>query len=354
MAISNKNTNKTYQWAIVGAGPAGLASLGLLLDQGINSSEIIWIDPNFKVGDFGQKWGEVSSNTSVKLFLKFLTDIQSFDYQNRPSQFKLDTLNENGFSQLKEVAKPLQWVTDHLRDKINTVCTKVTHQFVENGTWHLETNQGVFKAEKVILATGSNAKSLQMQNNIEEIDLSISLTPSRLKEKISNKDTIAVFGSSHSAMIIIKNLLDQGAKKVINFYLSPLRYALNMGDWILYDNTGLKGETAKWTRENISKQLHPQVKRYLSTKEQISQHLGQCNKAVYAIGFDQRTPKVDNINLKEYDTSSGIIAPGLFGAGIAFPRQVTDPNGNKELNVGLFKFMNDINQVLPIWMNYGL
>ncbi|MFV9972326.1 MAG: hypothetical protein AB8V06_02570 [Francisella endosymbiont of Hyalomma asiaticum] len=47
-------------------------------------------------------------------------------------------------------------------------------------------------------------------------------------------------------------------------------------------------------------------------------------------------PSVEDIDVRIYDPTTGIIAMGLFGASIAFPRRVTDPNGNVELNVGLF------------------
>ena len=53
--------------------------------------------------------------------------------------------------------------------------------------------------------------------------------------------------------------------------------------------------------------------------------------------------------MRIYDPITGIIAMGLFGASIAFPRRVTDPNGNVELNVGLFKFMKYIRHFLPLW-----
>jgi cation diffusion facilitator CzcD-associated flavoprotein CzcO len=44
-----------FKWAIVGAGPAGIATVGLLLDNKVDARDILWIDPDFKVGDFGQK-----------------------------------------------------------------------------------------------------------------------------------------------------------------------------------------------------------------------------------------------------------------------------------------------------------
>lgn len=62
-----------FKWAVIGAGPAGIAAVGKLIDAGINPKEIVWIDPEFKVGDFGTHWRNVSSNTKVGLFLKILS-----------------------------------------------------------------------------------------------------------------------------------------------------------------------------------------------------------------------------------------------------------------------------------------
>ncbi|WP_162902151.1 SidA/IucD/PvdA family monooxygenase, partial [Facilibium subflavum] len=294
-------------------------------------------------------------NTKVKLFLDFLHGVSSFDYQNRPKSFVIDTLDQHGFSKLQYVADALQWVTDHLCQKVFSIKTSVNELYVNQGAWHLQTAQDTFAVEKVILATGATPKSLDLEyTNPKCIHLEAALKPDQLAKVIQEDDTVAVFGSSHSAMIIIKNLLDAGAKKVMNFFTSPLRYAVDMGDWVLYDNTGLKGQTALWARQNISKSLHPKVERYLCHPEIIDAHFPSCSKVVYAIGFKPRVPKIQSINPAGYDKTSGIIAPGLFGTGIAFPRLVTDPNGNQEMNIGLFKFMTDIQKVLPIWMRYGL
>jgi cation diffusion facilitator CzcD-associated flavoprotein CzcO len=225
---------------------------------------------------------------------------------------------------------------------------------VHNGYWQLQLTQGQkVSCKKVILATGSDPRSLSYPN-VEEIDLYHALNPNKLKQVVSTEDVVAVFGSSHSSMVIIKNLLDLGVKKVVNFYLTAHRYAVNMGDWTLYDNTGLKGLTAQWVRAHMSEQCDPRITRYISNEDNINQYLKQCNKAVYPVGFKPRAPKVEGIDVKQYDPYTGIIAPGLFGAGIAFPQIAIDPHGNKELNVGLNKFMRDIKKVLPIWQRYSI
>ena len=61
-----------YAWTVIGAGPAGIAAVGKLLDHGIAPEEIAWLDPAFSAGDLGAKWRSVSSNTQVGFFLSYL------------------------------------------------------------------------------------------------------------------------------------------------------------------------------------------------------------------------------------------------------------------------------------------
>lgn len=350
----NTTTNKTFAWGIVGAGPAGLTAAGLLLDAGVPADDIVMIDPNFSVGDFGQYWGEVYSNTTVSNFLDFLTHIQSFHFYDRADAFDIEAMQLSGFCQLKKVTEVLQWITHHLSQVISCCFDKVGAMHIQNGSWQLQLAEGQTVAcKKVILATGSDPKSLSFEN-IAEIDLYHALNPNKLEQVISAEDAVAVLGSSHSSMIIIKNLLDLGVKKVVNFYLTTHRYAVNMGDWTLYDNTGLKGLTAQWVRKHMAEQCDPRITRYISNEDNIKQYLKQCNKAVYPVGFKARSPKIEGVDIKQYDPHTGIIAPGLFGTGIAFPQFAIDPHGNKELNVGLNKFMRDIKKVLPIWQQYNI
>lgn len=346
-------TDKEFSWAVVGAGPGGITAVGLLLDSGVPADGILWIDPQFQVGDFGQFWGEVNSNTRVSLFQDYLTGVNSFDYAQRTVSFELDEMDRDGFTLLKAMTDPLQWVTERLLQKVVAKKTHVNALKIENGCWELQTGQGFFRAEKVILATGSEPKSLDFPP-VQKIDIVTALTPSQLKQACTQDDLVAVFGSSHSAMIIIRNLIELGVKKVINFYQSPIRYAVLMDDWILYDDTGLKGETAKWVRENVAKRCLPQISRYLSTPEHIDAYLPLCSKAIYAVGFKPRHIPIRGISLADYDQSNGIIAPGLFGIGIGFPVTVFDPFSRKEANVGVWKFLKNLKRTLPIWQKYDI
>ncbi|MDE4969854.1 hypothetical protein NAI63_11375, partial [Francisella tularensis subsp. holarctica] len=71
---------------------------------------------------------------------------------------------------------------------------------------------------------------------------------------------------------------------------------VNMGDWILYDNSGLKGESAKWVRENISQYLDSRVKRYLSSDEEINKHLHKYTQGISEVGFEQRVHSGEGID----------------------------------------------------------
>lgn len=350
------STPNVFRWAVIGAGPAGVTAVGLLLDAGVLGDEIIWIDPYFQVGDFGRLWGEVNSNTRVSLFLQCFQGINSFEYNKKiktENQFALDKMDPDGYTVLQAVAEPFSSVTTHLQKKVISVEAIVHEMDIHAGAWELQTNQGNYLAKKVIIATGSEAKSMDFPG-VAKIDLVTALTPSQLKKTCDHHDTVAVFGSSHSAMIAIRNLVEVGVKKIINFYLSPLCYAVLMDDWILYDDTGLKGETAKWVKENISQKCLPNISRYLSTPEHIDLHLSKCNKAIYAVGFQQRHIPIPGVLLAHYDVSNGIIAPGLFGVGIGFPIVVIDPFGRQEWNVGVWKFLKNMRRALPLWEKYDL
>jgi len=348
------DTNKVYEWAIIGAGPAGLATVGLLIDSGINPDDMAIIDPAFTVGDFGAYWGEVYSNTTVENFLEFLSQIQSFKFSQQLNTFDLESMPKSGFCQLKKVSEVLQWVTGHLEQSVSFHYDKAVSLNIFNGCWQINLDQGKqLQSKQVVLATGADPKTLSFPN-VKEINLYYALNPKKLTNMVASDDIVAVFGSSHSSMIIIKNLLDVGVKKVVNFYLTPHRYAVNMGDWTLYDNTGLKGLTAEWVHKNISQHLDSRIERYISNDQNIKKHMNQCNKGVYPIGFKPRSLDIKNTDVKQYDPHTGIIAPGLFGVGIAFPQVVIDPFGNKEFNVGLNKFMRDIKKVLPIWKKYHI
>ena len=110
----------TYAWTVIGAGPAGIAAVGKLLDRGIADKDIAWIDPAFAAGDIGAKWRSVSSNTKVGTFLEYLNGANAFRFSEAPPMPLTETDPEETCA-LALVADPLRWITEQLRERVGTV-----------------------------------------------------------------------------------------------------------------------------------------------------------------------------------------------------------------------------------------
>ena len=341
----------SFEWTVVGAGPAGIAALGKLIDQGIKPDAIAWVDPEFKVGDLGQKWRRVSSNTQVKLFTKFLEDCDAYRFQSAPD-FTLGDCDPESTCLLRHAADPLQWVSDHLREVVHPFTDKVTSLYLKNRCWEVGVGDEQIHSRNVVLAIGSNPKKLDYP--IEEIPVDIALNDEKLLSQDLKGDTVAVFGASHSSMIVMQNFLKTEASRILNFYLHPLKYAVIFDEWMLYPNTGLRGAAAVWAREAIDGTWPKGLERYHCSDPNFESLLASCDKVVYTIGFSRRTPPpTPQFPQLSYNDCNGIIAPGLFGLGIAYPQRVVDPFGNVEHNVGLWKFMTYLNGVIDLWMRYS-
>ncbi|MCF6765418.1 FAD-dependent oxidoreductase [Thiotrichales bacterium 19S3-7] len=348
-------TEKTYLWCVIGGGPAGITAIGKLIDQGISVKSILWLSDHFDVGDIGLRWQEVPSNTKVSVFLNYLNSVKSFEFDQIQGQFPISLMDKNQCCHLGDVYQPLQRISNQLIDKVDAIECSVEGIVQQQNKWQINTTlDNVFYAEKVIFAQGAQANQLGYDNKI--LALEDVLNESKLSQLKTDKK-VAVFGSSHSGILAIKNLLTYGFD-VINFYRSPIRYALEMDNWILYDNTGLKGPVAQWARLNLhqSNQVHQQTSqclRLLSDEATVNRYLVECDYVVYATGFHRRVITIDGYPFNHYCQRTGIIAPGVFGVGIAYPQLVQSPLGTLEGNVGLWKFSQYLDQVMPIWLQYG-
>lgn len=345
-------TKTVFKWAVVGAGPAGIAAIGCLLDQGIDPDTILWLDPDFKVGDLGRYWQTVSSNTRVRLFLDFLNACPSFAFQAANQDFTLQQFDPDDTCELRYIVEPLQWITKTIQKTIQFSEDFIHELKLTDRIWHLKGDNAVYQAKNVILATGAVAETLNYPG-IEAVPFEVAMNQEKLRQSVTQSDTCAVFGSSHSAVIALNHLVDLGVHKIINFYRSPCRYAINMGDWILFDNTGLKGKAADWARQHLDGTLPKNLVRYTATESNLARFLPECDKAIYAVGFKRRNNiLINDREHLDYNPHLGIIAPGLFGLGIAFPELKKDAVGNEEYQVGLWKFMTYLQKVMPVWLQY--
>jgi cation diffusion facilitator CzcD-associated flavoprotein CzcO len=338
-------------WTVVGAGPAGIATVGRLLDTGVAPDQIAWVDPEFAVGDFGVKWSVVSSNTRVSGFTHFLQAIAAFEFDRGPD-FAIRGLDPQQTCSLGAVAEPLQWVTGHLAERVTTVKSTVTRLDLSDRHWTVHTEDQIVHSDNVVLAVGSEARSLDYPG-LREIALDVAVDPHKLSAEPLDGATVAVFGASHSTMLVLPNLLRQPVAKIVNFYQHPLRYAVDFGDWTLFDDIGLKGHAAQWARQNLDGRLPDRLHRCHTADPRFAELLSQCDRVIYTVGFEPRRIEAPQWGPLQYNPSNGIIAPGLFGVGIAFPGYRLDPTGFGEHRVGLEKFLEQLDKCLPIWLRYG-
>jgi len=60
---------RRYKAVVIGAGPAGVACVGNLLEKIASTDLLLWIDPRFEAGRLST-YHRVPSNTKVALFCK--------------------------------------------------------------------------------------------------------------------------------------------------------------------------------------------------------------------------------------------------------------------------------------------
>jgi len=337
------------EWLVIGAGPAGIATVGKLLDHGISQTQIGWLDPLFQVGDLGTKWQHVPANTRVSLFLKFFNGCRAFKY---PQNFPIDALSPKDRCLLKEVVTPLQWITNHLKTAVSAVQGEALGLTLSGGVWEVKTSELSLHAKNVVLATGADPKTLPYTHP-PSISVETALDPKKLAAALKPSDTVAVFGASHSAVLILSTLAQIKLKKIYNFYRSPHLYAIELDDWIVFDSTGLKGFAADWARRHLDGTPPENMERVHVSDPKFEERFALCTQAIYAVGFERRKlPVLEQFQNASYQKTTGIIAPGLFGVGIAYPQVAFDRLGNLEHRVGLWKFLDYLNTAIPLWMKY--
>ncbi|PYH99503.1 hypothetical protein BO71DRAFT_405289 [Aspergillus ellipticus CBS 707.79] len=379
---------------VVGAGPAGLAVMGNLLEKQLGG-KIAWVDPLFQGGRVNRKYREVPSNTKVALFQAYATAVQPFrtviNNTRIPSPFStMAKLDQDKTCHLHHAADVVRALTDGVvkMDQVLACRGVITAANLaeKTSTWtvRIKLRDSADEVEvltpRLVLCTGSHPTVVPIHvpgHNIERLDLDVVLKPSELMSLLPKGTplTVGVVGASHSAILALLNLVDLARTshpelRIKWFTRHPLRYAEYMDGWILRDNTGLKGHAADFARQQLEdgKLAESEAGRFITKVDcgggqeqaQYERHLPSCSYLVQAVGFT-RDPlpelSVNGLLLEpEFDSASGGFRDGngravrgLYGAGIAFPERVVDPYGNVEHAVGFFKFMKYLKRVSPQW-----
>lgn len=293
---------------IVGLGAAGLLVLYTLQKNGIRPEQILIVDPHLCGGDLRDKWSCVRSNTVWRQLLTAVPFPGALPERFAALDPESPCSLRHYIEYLMEAVRPFL-----LQCEVHcTVATKIWHETV----WTIQIKNGAepLTADLLVLATGSEPK--QMNLPYPSIPLCVALDKQRLESYVSNGQHILVFGTAHSATLIVKNLLDCGAT-VTNFYATPKPFYFDRdGD---YD--GLKQDAAQIADKILAKELPVKLVSVQDTGAVI-RHTKKVDGVVYAIGFEARNP----FGLKEYNGETGQLTggPNAWGFGIAYPNKAPD------------------------------
>lgn len=385
------SSGRRYETVVVGAGAGGIGAVGNLLE--VQKGPILWADEVFDGGRLNKYYREVPSNTKAKFFTKYAEGVEAFrkiakETPEPNAMSHLLSLDPEKTCHIAQAADLCLMLTNGLDEKkgVTKRQGRVTDATWSNSTWSVSISPPngsspptQVDASRLVLCTGSSPTSGPLPvSHLQEIHLDTALSPTLLSKTLpTNQPTqIGVIGASHSAILVLRNLSRLASSthpqlRIKWFTRHPLRYAEERDGWILRDNTGLKGEVATWARENLEEEVlsSSSVSSHLvkiatshgDETDKYTRELADCTHVCQAIGYKPDalpaltvegrtlTPRFDNTTGSFVDAESGERIPGLFGAGIAFPQRVVDPEGNVEHAVGLFKFMNFLKKVVPEW-----
>lgn len=343
-------------WTIIGAGPAGISVIGILLDSGIQPNQIVWIDPEFNVGRLGKFYGNVPGNAKVRQYIDYLKACKEFSAVRSEAIDRLFSMPPETAPALKFIIEPLMDITQHLKTRTIPLVDIITSLDFHDNQWYVGTPKTVVRSDHVILATGSHPRQVHYEG-VQQIPLDIALDKSALAKIVTPEDTVGVIGSAHSALLIVKYLTELPVKKIINFFNKSIVYPTPVNGGIAWPESGLKGELAAWCQTILAHNPPANLSRIFNTPDLFKMWFPSCTKIIFAGGYDRNElPAIngDQTLYDNYDTSSGIIGPRLFGIGIAFPEKKVDVLGNAQYMVGLPFFMPYIQKIVPEWMKKNI
>ncbi|MDR3550348.1 MAG: FAD-dependent oxidoreductase [Candidatus Babeliales bacterium] len=355
IVINKLAQNAQADWLIVGAGPAGIITIGVLMDVGVDPKRITWLDPEFNVGRMGKYYSHIESNNKARDFIAFINACNTFGQCTCPALEELKKMDPQKPCLLESIVAPLQGISDYLRTQVVTVQDSLEKLYFNNGLWYVRMKQhGTYCAQHIVLATGSQPRTVEVNSDQNVIPLDYALDPATLQSLVDPQDKIGVVGGAHSAILLLKYLSGMNVKHIYNFYRHPITYAIDQGCWAL-DPLGVKGTTGQWAKDVLEKNPPVNITRvHVANNEQLQPMIEQarCSKVIYATGYERSPlPAInDTTPITDYDGKTGIIAPRLFGIGLAFPEFKTDDGYPRHI-VGLNCFMDYALRLVPQWVS---
>jgi hypothetical protein len=285
-AVESPVAGIAASWAVIGAGPCGIAAVGRLVDYLLAGkiSRLIWVDPSFTVGRMGRYYRNVPANTPNQDLIKALNMCPGFNFQaaqqarrqrNGAGSVMLDLAMEECHA-LGYFVDALKDATTHLRHLSTTdeLCGRLeliegtvadmrafaveavdgsqmfswnlSIQVSEQQSHHLCTQN----VDAIIYACGGTPiNPLLLSANCASSlpfvvhHLDVMVDPNYVKSLLQHSSFLqsptqstqhwVVVGSSHSAMLIIMNLVNAGVTSITNIYRSDMKFQhkLPSGGW---------------------------------------------------------------------------------------------------------------------------
>ncbi|WWC98804.1 hypothetical protein V866_005697 [Kwoniella sp. B9012] len=379
--------SRSYKAIVIGAGPGGLAVMKSLLDVGL--SKIYWIDKSFKGGRLNELYREISSNTKVGIYLDAVKSSATcrsiIDTTPKPNAMtKLEKIGRDETCQLSLAGDMIEMLEQGIskNEGVERMKGEVEEVQLKGSTWSvgLHNHPSPLTTSRLFLCTGSQPITpsfhLPYNPDLKILDLDRCMVKSTLPALFpkDKKSIVGVIGNSHSGVLVCRNLFEihqekQRELKILNFARSKIRYAIYKDDGgIVFDNTGLKGDTAEWSKQHMDnpseevQEVIEQIDISSNEEEVYRDRLKECTHLIYAIGYQPNPyPKmvIDGKGIKQdeliFDQDSsefridGKKVNGLYGLGIAHPEKSQDPEGHEENNVGLAKFFKFAEKNQELW-----
>mmetsp|Transcript_8792 Transcript_8792/g.7859 ORF Transcript_8792/g.7859 Transcript_8792/m.7859 type:complete len:412 (-) Transcript_8792:14-1249(-) len=405
------------RWTVIGGGPCGIASVGRLVDLGYH---VNWIDSSFTTGRLGKYYRNIPANTPINDLIYALKLCKSFQFEKHQDIRKskgIKTISDGlidksivhlpidsneSIDNLGSYCMDLKYFCEALDDITNVLLENILVQSYrgivtridQSNDWNIKitsnNNEEINLSTDAVILTCGSIPINSIANNISDIvnkkveihSLDNVVDSNKVSSYINNNnkslnEVWCVVGSSHSAMLILKNLIDNNINNIVNIYKSPFRYQHYKEDEVVYPGIGLKGPVGEWTKNKF---IHLNNINRIKYDENVSwdEYIEKYNidHLIFAIGFQTNTLSnqsnyiinldepffpiisinnqiVEYNKLNQYDILTGEINNygSLFGGGIAYPQYHMYSNNTSEPWIGFKRSIEQIDLMIAVFNN---
>jgi len=348
---------------VVGGGTSGIQAVAQLAMK--SNRQIYWFDAgNFKHG-LMDSCREVPANTKLEKHLNLWKRPEFLHWQtlHKPLADAIASLHlktyqisdldrydpSTGWLMLGDILQVFAQVQEALRlhaPNVKFIADTVETIARRDHLWHLATASNSLATDAVVLSPGSRPRKLVQHHS--DIPLLTALSISQCRQAVDSQgiQSVAVLGNSHSAALVLKNLVELGVPRVICVARRPMRHAewdVELNDY-RFSMSGLKGIASAFAREHrLDEEWQDgqpparagRVEQW-SWQSAADGNLAECDAIVQATGWDpapvpdliladqRREWSVSEVSrdLETYQLQwQGGVLENLYGTGIAFPEE---------------------------------